>query len=210
MATDGFSQNLTHEAVSKVFEGLPRQSIGSNSFLSNVVQMQKFWSQKELQRMLAKPTYEDDIHAFAFDTSLVNAMYVPEENSIWIPLGIQNPPFFQGNRVQALNYGAIGMVLGHELTHGFDNMGSQFDQFGNYINWWSNQTKEEFVQRQQCFIQQYGNFSFEVLQSVAGYQGPTSVNGQATLGENIAGNYLVIIRACTAVVRACAAVMRAC
>ena len=50
-------------------------------------------------------------------------MYSPEENSIWIPLGIQNPPFYAGHQVQSLNHGAIGMVLGHELTHGFDNMG---------------------------------------------------------------------------------------
>ena len=58
-------------------------------------------------------------------THQVNAMYSPEENSIWIPLGIQNPPFYAGHQVQSLNYGAIGMVLGHELTHGFDNMGRQ-------------------------------------------------------------------------------------
>ena len=63
-------------------------------------------------------------------------MYSPEENSIWIPLGIQNPPFYAGHQVQSLNYGAIGMVLGHELTHGFDNMGRLgiYSVLGTYMH----------------------------------------------------------------------------
>ena len=117
-------------------------------------------------------------------------MYSPEQNSIWIPLGIQNPPFFDFDTVQSLNYGAIGMVLGHEFTHGFDNMGSQFDKHGNYQNWWSNDTKAQFIDKQQCFIEQYGNYSFPVLEGIPGYDGPTNVNGIQTLGENIAGKRL--------------------
>lgn len=97
------------------------------------------------------------------------------------------PPFYESDRVQSLNYGAIGMVLGHELTHGFDNMGSLFDKFGNFKNWWSNQTHEEFVKKQQCFIDQYGSYGFPYLQSIPGYNGPISINGKQTLGENIAG-----------------------
>ena len=114
-------------------------------------------------------------------------MYVPPENSIWIPLGIQRPPFFQYDSLDALNYGAIGMVLGHELTHGFDNMGSLFDAHGNFENWWTNATKEKFEQKQECFVKEYSNYTFPILDEIPGYKGPKSVNGKQTLGENIAG-----------------------
>jgi len=186
-STDGFSKNLTDHAVAHVYQGFD-ETINYSTFLTNVVKMQTFWSKKEVNRMLEKPTYNDDINALGFDTSLVNAMYSPEENSIWIPLGIQNPPFYAGHQVQSLNYGAIGMVLGHELTHGFDNMGRQFDKYGNYENWWSNETSARFVDRQRCFVEQYGNFSFQILEQIAGYEGPTNVSGTQTLGENIADN----------------------
>ena len=116
-------------------------------------------------------------------------MYVPPENSIWIPLGIQRPPFFQYDSLDALNYGAIGMVLGHELTHGFDNMGSLFDAHGNFENWWTNATKEKFEQKQECFVKEYSNYTFPILDEIPGYKGPKSVNGKQTLGENIAGVY---------------------
>jgi predicted metalloendopeptidase len=116
-------------------------------------------------------------------------MYVPPENSIWIPLGIQMPPFFENDRIQALNYGGIGSVLGHELTHGFDNNGALFDDKGNFENWWSKSTREKFEKKQQCFINQYGNISFEALKKIIpDYDGPMNVSGTNTLGENIAGN----------------------
>ena len=76
------------------------------------------------------------------------------------------------------------------MTHGFDNTGSLYDKFGNYKNWWSNETKQKFEQKQQCFIEQYNNFTFHSLEKLAEeglYSGPTSVNGTKTLGENIAG-----------------------
>jgi len=186
-STDAFSQNITEEALSQVYEGF-EANIQYNSFLQNIVEMQTFWSKKEMLRMLEKPTYNDDINALGFDTSLVNAMYSPEQNSIWIPLGIQMPPFYSNHEVQSLNYGSLGMVLGHEMTHGFDNLGSQFDKYGNYQNWWSNDTKTQFVDKYQCFIEQYNNFSFPALSEIPGYDGPISVNGTQTLGENIADN----------------------
>ena len=90
-------------------------------------------------------------------------MYSPQGNDIWVPLGIQAPPIYFDDSIPALTYGSLGMVLGHEMTHGFDNMGSQFDKYGNYQNWWSNDTKTQFVDKYQCFIEQYSNFSFPAL-----------------------------------------------
>ena len=120
----------------------------------------------------------------------VNAMYVPPENSIWIPLGIQRPPFYQYDSIQALNYGALGLVLGHEMTHGFDNMGALYDAHGNFKNWWTNATRKEFQNKQKCFIEEYGNYNFPILDLLGeDYHGPKNVSGTRTLGENIAGIY---------------------
>ncbi len=121
-------------------------------------------------------------------------MYMPPDNSIWIPLGIQIPPYFQEDRIQALNYGAIGMVLGHELTHGFDNNGAQFDAHGNFENWWTDDTKQAFQEKYQCFIDQYNSYSYPILEEIEGYDGPSNVNGNQTLGENIAGKKVVAIK----------------
>ena len=114
-------------------------------------------------------------------------MYVPPENSIWIPLGIQRPPFYQSDSVDALNYGALGMVLGHELTHGFDNNGAMYDSHGNFVNWWSNQTRKEFQKKQKCFIDEYDGYTFKIFDKIPNYKGPKGVDGTRTLGENIAG-----------------------
>ena len=117
-------------------------------------------------------------------------MYVPPENSIWIPLGIQRPPFYQYDSIQALNYGALGLVLGHEMTHGFDNMGALYDAHGNFKNWWTNATRNEFQNKQKCFIEEYGNYNFPILDLLGeDYHGPKNVSGTRTLGENIAGIY---------------------
>lgn len=79
-----------------------------------------------------------------------------------------------------LNYGALGSILGHELTHGFDNTGRLYDQFGNKRFWWSNSTVEIFVNKSECFIQQYDNFTIPKVNM--------TVQGKTTLGENIADN----------------------
>ena len=121
-------------------------------------------------------------------------MYEPEANAIWIPLGIQRPPVYQIGRVESLNYGGLGYVLGHEFTHGFDNTGANFDRFGNYISWWSNDTEVKFKAKQDCFVKQYSSYKFTALDDMIKkgiYKGPTNVNGNQTLGENIAGNSLI-------------------
>jgi putative endopeptidase len=107
----------------------------------------------------------------------VNAYYEPSKNEIVFPAGILQPPFFNMNADDAVNYGGIGLVIGHEMTHGFDNMGRQYDKDGNLRDWWTPADVKSFKEHTQILVDQYGKF--EVLDSLF-------INGQLTLGENIA------------------------
>jgi endothelin-converting enzyme/putative endopeptidase len=109
----------------------------------------------------------------------VNAYYDPQMNNINFPAGILQPPFFYTKVDDAVNFGAIGMVIGHELTHGFDDQGSQFDAQGNLKNWWTDKDSEEFHQREACIADEYGGFSVAP---------GAFINGKLTLGENTADN----------------------
>jgi len=109
----------------------------------------------------------------------VNAYYNPQENNINFPAGILQPPFYDNKMDEAVNYGAVGMVVGHELTHGFDDQGRQFDADGNLKDWWTAEDAKEFEKRAQCFIDEYSSF-------VA--TGTVHLNGKLTLGENTADN----------------------
>jgi endothelin-converting enzyme/putative endopeptidase len=109
----------------------------------------------------------------------VNAYYSGSMNSINFPAGILQPPFFDPKMDDAVNYGAIGAVIGHELTHGFDDQGSKFDANGNLRNWWTEEDRAEFQRRAQCFVDQYAAYD--------GAKG-AKLNGKLTLGENTADN----------------------
>jgi predicted metalloendopeptidase len=100
-------------------------------------------------------------------------------NSINFPAGILQPPFFDKRADEAANFGAIGSVIGHELTHGFDDTGSQFDAQGNLRNWWTPKDAKEFAAREQCFVNEYSAFTVA---------GDVHLNGKLTLGENTADN----------------------
>lgn len=178
-------KKLTPEMIDQVYSEL--DEMDPKYFLKNLVSLQQFWTKKTLKRVHGKPQFED-INDQSFDTSLVNAMYTPNYNMIWIPFGILHFPFFRENRLASLNYGALGAVVGHEMTHGFDNLGANFDSAGNLNNWWSNETKVAFKASQQCFIDQYGSIELDILKAIPNYNGRTKVNGNATLGENIADN----------------------
>ncbi|CAG2108774.1 unnamed protein product [Medioppia subpectinata] len=112
--------------------------------------------------------------------AMVNAAYEPTQNSITIPAGILKTPFFDSQRPAVLNYGAIGLVIGHEMTHGFDDEGSQFDAEGNLKNWWTQAIHKKFDQKADCFVKEY---SAEYVPEVQMH-----LNGKNTLGENIADN----------------------
>eukprot|EP00808_Paulinella_micropora_P025877 g3683.t1 len=108
----------------------------------------------------------------------VNAYYDPSTNQMAFPAGILRPPFFKASWPKAFNYGAIGAVMGHELTHGFDDEGSQYDKTGNLDDWWSNSSRSAFEERTTCMIEQYSKYQLH----------DKNVNGLLTLGENIADN----------------------
>jgi endothelin-converting enzyme/putative endopeptidase len=109
----------------------------------------------------------------------VNAYYSPSENNINFPAGILQPPFYNAKAGDGVNYGAIGVVVGHELTHGFDDQGRRFDAAGNLRDWWTPEDAANFTQRADCLVKEYSEFS-----PVDGVK----LNGQLTLGENAADN----------------------
>src|SRR4029077_4277002 len=100
-------------------------------------------------------------------------------NSINFPAGILQPPLFDRRADEPVNFGAIGAVIGHELTHGFDDTGSQFDDRGKLRNWWTPKDAKEFAAREACFVDEYSAFTVA---------GDVHLNGKQTLGENTADN----------------------
>lgn len=109
----------------------------------------------------------------------VNAYYSPNNNDINFPAGILQPPFFDRMADDAYNYGAIGGVIGHEITHGFDDQGRKYDAKGNLSNWWTPEDEKRFNEKAQCLVDQYGSYVAD---------GDVKLNGKATLGENTADN----------------------
>jgi len=109
----------------------------------------------------------------------VNAYYDPQMNNINFPAGILQPPFFDNTVDDAVNFGGIGMVIGHELTHGFDDQGRQFDAKGNLQDWWTEADGKAFTERAACVADEYSSFT-----PLPGLY----INGKLTLGENTADN----------------------
>jgi putative endopeptidase len=133
----------------------------------------------EVHRVLNKIGQPVDRSEWNMTPPTVNAYYSPLENNINFPAGILQPPFFDNHMDAAVNYGAIGSIMGHELTHGFDDQGRQFDAQGNLRNWWTPEDAAEFEKRAECFIKEYSAFT-----PVEGVH----LNGKLTLGENTADN----------------------
>jgi putative endopeptidase len=123
---------------------------------------------------LARPV---DRGEWLMSTPTVNAYYFPPRNEIVFPAGILQPPFFYSEADAAVNYGAIGSVIGHEMTHGFDDQGSQYDEVGNLRNWWQDSDKAAYTSRTDLVVKQYDGY--EPLPGV-------HINGKLCLGENIA------------------------
>ncbi len=141
--------------------------------VKNVLAARAFELRYDLNK-IGKPV---DRSEWQMSPPTVNAYYDPQKNHMVFPAGILQPPFFDAKSPVAVNLGGIGMVIGHELTHGFDDEGSQFDGNGNLANWWSPQVNEKFKARTGCVADQYSGFEV---------QPGLKVNGKLTLGENIA------------------------
>jgi len=133
----------------------------------------------ENKRLLAKIGKPVDRGEWGMSPSTVNAYYNPLMNDINFPAGILQSPLYDPKAVDAMNYGHIGSIVGHELTHGFDDEGSQFDGKGNLSDWWTPNDKKQFDAMTDCEVKEYGNFT--VVDDV-------KINGKLTLGENTADN----------------------
>ncbi|XP_026491729.2 neprilysin-4-like [Vanessa tameamea] len=131
---------------------------------------------KSLETLREKP----DRDRWVATATTVNAFYSATLNSVTFPAGILQPPFY-GNGIEAINYGSIGAIMGHEITHGFDDQGRRYDEHGNLAQWWSAGTLEHYHARVRCIVDQYSNYS---LPQLPGYK----VHGFNTQGENIADN----------------------
>ena len=132
------------------------------------------WNMKDMYSRLGKPVDRDE---WLMTPQTVNAYYNPSTNEICFPAAILQPPFFNMEADDAVNYGAIGVVIGHEMTHGFDDQGRQFDKDGNLKDWWAEGDADRFKERAQVMVDFFNKI--EVLPGLYG-------NGQLTLGENLA------------------------
>ena len=148
-------------------------NIQPGPFLNNVLAVRQY----ERRRSLARIGQPVDRAEWGMTPPTVNAYYSPQMNEIVFPAGILQPPFFDPNADDAVNYGGMGAVIGHEMTHGFDDQGAQFDAQGNLRNWWSAADLEKFKRGTGLVASQFD--SYTVLDSV-------HVNGKLTLGENLA------------------------
>ena len=144
-----------------------------DSYLGNVQAGAQFENRRQLAK-IGKPVNRGE---WDMTPPTVNAYYNPALNEMVFPAGILQPPFFSRTAADAVNYGAIGMVIGHELTHGFDDEGRKFDGKGNLVEWWSPATNTEFEKRAQCVVDQFNGY--EVIDG-------QKINGKLTTGENIA------------------------
>ena len=143
------------------------------SYLDNLVAASAWYVADNLSK-IGQPT---DPTEWGMTPQTVNAYYNPTTNEICFPAGILQPPFFNPDADDAVNYGAIGVVIGHEMTHGFDDQGCLFDKEGNMNNWWTDEDRAAFVAKTKVLVDQYGE-----VEIVPGLM----ANGALTLGENIA------------------------
>lgn len=150
-------------------------TITNDSYYANIVRARRFESEFQLAK-IGKPV---DKSEWLMTPQTVNAYYEPNTNEICFPAGILQPPFFDMNADDATNYGAIGVVIGHEMTHGFDDQGRNYDLHGNLADWWTPEDAAAFNERAQVLVDHFN--AIEVAPGV-------NANGTFTLGENIADN----------------------
>jgi len=179
-ATKDQALTKLHQVTNKI--GYPEKwkdyssvRIARGEYFGDVLRADQF----EIQRNLAKLGKPVDKTEWSMTPPTVNAYYSPPMNNINFPAGILQPPFYNPKATDAVNYGAIGVVIGHELTHAFDDQGRRYDGAGNLRDWWTAADTKAFETRADCIAQEYGKFS-----PAPG----VTLNGKLTLGENAADN----------------------
>ena len=155
--------------------------IKNDSYFANVVRSNEF----DMAYMFSKINKPVDKDEWGMTPQTVNAYYNPTTNEICFPAAILQPPFFNMQADEAANYGAIGVVIGHELTHGFDDQGRQYDENGNLNDWWTEEDAKNFDNNKQALVESFNNC---VALDDPEYGGLIHGNGELTLGENIADN----------------------
>jgi predicted metalloendopeptidase len=157
------------------------QTVVATDFLGNELSSLQVGTRRNFDKA-GKPVDKDEWH---MNPSMVNAYYSPSANEMAFPAGILQPPFFSAAAPPVLNFATIGAVMGHELTHGFDDQGAQYDAKGNLKVWWSNSSVAKFKAKTNCVVEQYSKIK---LPELAGVAPQLRINGKLTLGENIADN----------------------
>jgi putative endopeptidase len=142
-----------------------------DSYIANILAARQFEYAREIARF-GKPTDRDE---WGMTPPTVNAYYNPSNNEIVFPAGILHPPFFSEQTDDAVNYGAIGAVIGHEMTHGFDDQGRNYDGNGNTSDWWTPEDAANFKKRAQCIVDEFNGF--EVVPGV--FEKGVNVQGEA-------------------------------
>ncbi|ETE64101.1 Neprilysin [Ophiophagus hannah] len=165
----GESKHVVQEMITQIRELTYKEE----EYFENLIENLRFAQKERLKKLREKVDKDEWITGAA----VVNAFYSPSRNQI----GILQPPFFSASQPKSLNFGGIGMVIGHEITHGFDDNGRNFNAEGDLKDWWSQESANNFKSQSQCMIYQYGNFSWDLA---AGQ----NLSGINTLGENIADN----------------------
>jgi putative endopeptidase len=149
--------------------------VSRSDAFGNKLRADEFENRRNLDKIGKAP----DPKEWSMTPPTVNAYYSPQQNNINFPAGILQPPFFDNKLDDAVNYGGIGAVIGHEMTHGFDDSGRRFDGQGNLHDWWTEKDAKEFEQRADCIDKQYSGYIAT---------GDVHLNGKLTLGENVADN----------------------
>lgn len=149
-------------------------NISANAYFENNIQVSIYNLKSNLEK-LDQPVNKTN---WGMTPQMVNAYYTPTKNQIVFPAGILQTPFYDINNPKSLNFGAMGVVMGHELTHAFDDQGREYDKFGNINRWWENKSIERFNEKTDCIAKQYATYKIN----------GRSLNGKQTLGENIADN----------------------
>jgi putative endopeptidase len=153
--------------------------VARDDYAGNVQRAAAFEVKRQYDK-IQKPTDRKD---WGMTPPTVNAYYRPPMNDVNFPAGILQPPFYGTSMDDAVNYGAIGVVIGHELTHGFDDQGRKYDAVGNLTDWWTAEDGKKFEERANCTAEEYSSFV-----AVKDDKGEVHVNGRLTLGENTADN----------------------
>ena len=175
-ALDKWSKFLPKIGYPETWRSWDGLSISKDGYYANMQAASKFNYEYDIAK-IGKPT---DRKEWGMTPQTVNAYYNPTDNTINFPAAILQPPFFDAKADDAINYGGIGAVIGHEASHGFDDQGSQFDGDGNNVNWWTDADKKQFEARTGKLVDQFNNYA-----PLADHP-ELHVNGTLTLGENIA------------------------